>query len=36
MSDFIRRFEEATASLKLVGLVGYAILWVSLVIGRWP
>jgi len=36
MTDFIRWFEEATASLKLAGLVGYAIIWVSLVIGRWP
>ncbi len=36
MSDFIRWFEETTAGLKLAGLVGYAILWVSLVIGRWP
>ena len=36
MSDLIRWFEEATSRLKLDSLVGYAIIWVSLVIGRWP
>ena len=36
MTDFIRWFDEATASLKLASLVGYVILWVCLVMGRWP
>ena len=36
MSDFIRCFEQATASLKLASLVVYALVWAMLVIGRWP
>jgi hypothetical protein len=36
MSDFIRCFERATASLKLASLVAYAIIWALLVIERWP
>jgi len=36
MSEFIRSFEQATASLKLASLVAYAMIWALLVIGRWP
>jgi hypothetical protein len=34
--NWIHDFEDASLQLKLAALIGYATLWASLVVGRWP